>query len=178
MANPSGDVYEDIAEIWRVVESLSTAARMPQISQDGGLKVDRDTGGISGTSGTVWGPLAGGTVSPSVTVRVPRSRRLLCQFGAKAAVVTSTAPNNYEMAAMTVQIPLIHAANAGDQAQLYAATPSSVIYANISNTVVIEVLDPKQPGDEVTINTVFSHLNPSGSVSHHFQYPWLIVTPL
>lgn len=31
MANPSGDVYEDIAELYRIVEALSTAARLPRL---------------------------------------------------------------------------------------------------------------------------------------------------
>jgi len=31
MANPSGNVYEDIAELYRIVEALSTAARLPRM---------------------------------------------------------------------------------------------------------------------------------------------------
>lgn len=168
-----------IKDMQRRLRDLEVAPRVPQVSSSQrNLKTDRDTTGLVGTAGTSWGGLGGGVHAPSVDIVVPQSRRIFCHFGAFLGVSTSTSPNQYEMVTMGVQIPLNHSAIQDEGASLYVVNPSTIVNANVANGLVIEVLDPAQPGDTVTVDTVYSHLNSNVAVSHFVKYPWLIVQPL
>lgn len=169
-----------IKQMQREIRELQTSARVPQITglANQRTKTDRDTTGLVGTAGLTWGGLSGGVNVPSVDVVVPQSRRLLCHFGAFLGVTTSTAPNHYEMVTMTVQIPLNHSAVGDEGASLYVVNPSTIVNVNAANVLLLDVLDPVQPGETVTVDTVYMHLSSSGSVSHFVKYPWLVVQPL
>lgn len=106
MANPSGDVYEDIAELYRIVEGLASAARMPQYSADASrLQAVADDSGITSDAPAAWGDLSGGAGGLTIGARVPVSGKILVSFGAYlGAKTTASAFGLWENVAMGVLV--------------------------------------------------------------------------
>lgn len=106
MANPSQDVFADIAELYRMIESLSTAARMPQYSNDANrLQAISDDSGITSAAPAAWGDLTGGAGGLTIGARVPVSGKILVSFGAyMGAKTNATAFGYWELVSMGVLI--------------------------------------------------------------------------
>lgn len=188
MANPSGDVYEDIAELYRIVEGLASSARVPNISQlDNKMTFSQNVTGVAGTrTPTGWGDMdapggMGYPVAPSVDVLAPPSGRVLVMWGMLAGVWTTTAGGASERAGMGAEVnsgsgpgALAHSASSDKPAMLQVDQASELHRASIFG---MKVCAGAIPNTRFYITTTFYRHN-AASFGVEYIDPWLLALPL
>lgn len=189
MANPSGDVYEDIAEIYRRLDDLATSARVPQLTQnEARLQALADDTGVTGSLPNSWGDIVGGGVNGlTIAARVPASGRILISHGAyigaktnattfgtwdlvSMGVLVNGATDEVTPPATTIHQPQYNSAN------LYIEGTTSVAVrqqANIATSIVIDA----SGFTRVQVDTQFMRQNLQ-SAATYVQGCWLHVQPV
>jgi hypothetical protein len=187
MANPSGDVYEDIAELYRIVEGLASAARVPNVSQIiAKMQFSQNITGVAGTrTATGWGDMDPGgmgyPVAPSGQVLAGPSGRLLVMYGMQAGVWTTTAGGNNERAGIGAEVnsgsgfgALAHSTSSDAPAMLQVDQASEQHRASIFG---MKVCAGAIPNTMFYVTTRFYRHNAS-SFGVEYINPWLLLLPL
>ncbi len=190
MANSSGDVYEDITKLYKMIEDLASAARVPNISVAGAklaFSQNVDAAGVPGVrTPTGWGDLdppggGGYPVAPACDLIAPASGRCAIFWGVLASVSTTTAGGNNERAGMGVDVvsgggfgALAHSTALDNPAMLQVDQASEYLKASIMG---FKVASGAIPGQEFHLSTRFYRHN-SASLGVEFIGPWIAVLPL